>query len=82
MNRNEFKLWLENNTSYTKRVVGNLVSRAMRADKILPIDNEGFYQSRLEVQDEYKVINVSCRSQIKKAVSLYLEYSKQSKAIK
>lgn len=64
MNRNEFKVWLENNTSYTKRVIGNLVSRAIRADKILPIDNEDFYQSLLEAQDEYKVINVSCISQI------------------
>lgn len=73
INKDEYRTWLENNTHYSKRVISNLVSRATRADRILEIDNEEFYQSRLEMQEEYKGISVSCRSQIKKAVSLYLE---------
>ena len=66
-----FKTWLENNTSYTSRVIGNIVSRFKRADSILPWFDDEVYQFRLEQEECYKALSVSVRSQIKKSVKLY-----------
>lgn len=71
---NEFKCWLVENTSYSAPVVSDTVSRIKRADKILEWNEEDIYQFRLEQKEEYKLLSVSVRSQIKKAVKLYTEF--------
>ena len=71
---NSFKSWLEDNTSYSSRVISNIVSRFKRADSILPWFNDEVYQFRLEQEECYKALSVSVRSQIKKAVKLYFSF--------
>lgn len=66
-----FRDWLKHNTSYSDAVIGDMVSRVKRANKILLFYNEEVYQFYLERTEEYKILSVSVRSQIKKAVSLY-----------
>ena len=70
----EFKVWLVENTNYSAAVVTDTVSRIKRADKILEWNEEDVYQFRLEQKDKYKMLSVSVRSQIKKAVKLYTEF--------
>lgn len=70
----EFKVWLIENTNYSAAVVTDIVSRIKRADKILKWNEEDVYQFRLEQKDEYKMLSISVRSQIKKAVKLYTEF--------
>ena len=70
----EFKQWLSENTSYTEKVIRDMASRASRADRILTFYSDESYQAELEKCVEYKVAGVSCRSQMKKAVKLYIEF--------
>lgn len=70
----EFKQWLDVNTSYSTAVKGDMASRVKRADKILEWNAEDIYQFKLEQKNEYKILSVSVRSQIKKAVKLYNEF--------
>lgn len=44
----EFKQWLNENTSYTDRVVRDMASRASRADRILTFNSNVSYQDELE----------------------------------
>ncbi len=75
----EFKSWLTNNTTYSKRVISNTVSRFKRANTILPWFDDEIYQFRLEQNDTYKSLSVNVRSQIKKAVRLYFQYYTENK---
>lgn len=70
----EFKEWLGENTSYSAPVISDMASRVKRADKILEWNKEDVYQFKLEQKDEYKILSVSVRSQIKKAVKLYNDF--------
>lgn len=70
----KFKQWLTENTDYSKKVIGNTVSRMKRADTILPWYNDEVYQFRLDNLDDYKMISNNVRPQIKKAVKLYFEF--------
>lgn len=71
----KFRNWLKENTAYSEAVVGDIISRVKRADNILPWSNEETYQFYLEKQSTYKMLSVSVRSQIKKAVKLYSEFA-------
>lgn len=68
-----FKSWLKENTSYSDAVIGDTISRVKRADNILEWYDDEVYQFYLEHEEDYKVLSVSVRSQIKKAVSLYFQ---------
>lgn len=72
----DFKAWLETNTDYSQRTIGNVVSRFKRADAILPWFDDEVYIFRLEQSEQYKALNIAVKSQIKKAVRLYFEYIK------
>lgn len=73
-----FKQWLSDNTIYSSAVISDMASRMRRADKMLEWSNEDVYLFKLEQLDEYRVISVSVRSQIKKAVKLYSQYTKDN----
>ncbi len=77
----DFRIWLENNTEYSKRTISNTVSRLRRADAILPWFDDEVYIFRLEQSEQYKTLSVTVRSQIKKAVKLYFEFIKSSKQL-
>lgn len=70
----DFKKWLETNTSYSERTIGNILSRLKRADSFLPWFAEDIYIFRLENTEGFTKLNCSVRSQLRKAVRLYYEY--------
>lgn len=70
----QFREWLQENTSYSDAVIGDTVSRIKRANGILEWSDEEIYLFHLEHNDRYKGLSVSVRSQIKKAVTLYRAY--------
>ena len=74
---NKFKDWLENNTDLSPRSLKDVVSRVKRADKILTFFDEPIYQFYLNNKEEYKKLSVTIRSQIKRAVNLYMESIKK-----
>ena len=76
INTLEFKKWLADNTSYSDRVLSNVVSRAKRADGFLPITTDDAYCYLISQVDGYKRLSVSVRSQLKKSIKLYQEYLK------
>ncbi|MBP3631129.1 MAG: hypothetical protein J6J23_06575 [Clostridia bacterium] len=43
VNYNDFRLWLDTTTEYTKATKSNIISRLRRADKMLPLINEPDY---------------------------------------
>ncbi len=69
-----FKVWLAENSSYSSRVISDVISRVKRADRMLEWSGEDIYQFRLGQLEEYKMLSVSVRSQMKKAVKLYAEF--------
>lgn len=73
----EFRAWITENYTYSPAVVGDIVSRFKRANRILEFNLDDAYQFYLEQEGAYKVLSVSVRSQIKKAVRLYQEYMKK-----
>ena len=70
----EFKLWLDATTSYTKETKSNLVSRLKRANNILPVYNEPVYLFMLSQQEDFKVLSVTVRSQLRRAVKVYTQF--------
>lgn len=69
-----FRLWLDNTTDYTKATKSNIVSRLKRADRILPISATPSYIFFLSESSEFQELTVSVKSQIRKAVRIYLKY--------
>lgn len=70
-----FKLWLTENKKYSAKTISNIVSRFKRANSLLPWFNKSVYLFNLEQLENFKSIPESVRSQIKKAVKLYFEFS-------
>jgi len=70
-----FKLWLMENKAYSDRTISNLASRLKRADSFLSWFNDPVYQFRLEQLHDFQVLTTNVKSQIKKAVKLYFEYT-------
>ncbi len=68
-----FAKWLEMNTSYSDRVRSDILSRIKRADHIKEYSEEETYIFYLEKESEFQELNVSVKSQIRKAVNLYSE---------
>lgn len=74
----EFRKWLEEKTKYTRATKSNIVSRLKRADGIIPIVVDDVYLYKLSIQPEFQNMSVSVKSQIRRAVRLYLEFMKES----
>lgn len=70
----QFKTWLEESTTYSSAVVSDTVSRLKRADSILELSEEAVYLFYLERKPEFKALSRSVKSQIRKAVKLYLTF--------
>lgn len=71
-----FRLWLTDTTQYSERTVSNIISRLKRADKLVSWYADSMYIFELEQNQIFKQLSSSVRSQIKKAIKLYLEYQK------
>lgn len=74
-----FKLWLMETSTYSKRTISNIVSRFKRADTFMEWHNDAVYLFQLEQCVQFRELSSTVRSQIKKAVKLYFEYEMQSK---
>ena len=74
MNINEFKIWLDDNTTYTNATKSNVVSRLKRANTILPVEIENVYLFNLSQEKEFQDLTVSVKSQVRRAVKLYFQY--------
>lgn len=75
-----FKEWLVSR-GYEGRVVGDISSRAKRADSLMEWNGEETYLFYLEQRTEFKNLSVSVRSQLRMAVKLYQEFSNETKYI-
>ena len=73
----QFKDWLAEHTNYSKATISDMASRVRRADNILPWFNDEVYLFHLEQNKKFQRIENSVRSQIKKAIKLYLEFLKE-----
>lgn len=71
-----FKEWLSENTNYSEAVISDMASRMKRADKIVTWEPTTIYLYKLEQNDSFKKLSVSVKSQIRKAVKSYIEFTK------
>ena len=74
VNASGFKQWLSKNTTYSHEVINDIASRIKRADNLLEFYNDEIYLFYLEKQDSFKQLSISVRSQVRKAVKLYLSF--------
>ena len=70
----QFRKSLKDNTTYSDAVISDMSSRIKRADSLLEWYDDEVYQFYLEQNGQYKLLSVSVRSQIKKAVKLYRQF--------
>lgn len=70
----EFKEWVGLKLDISPNSVKDIVSRFRRANKILPFYNDPVYVFYLENTDEYKKLAATVRSQIKRAIHLYMDW--------
>lgn len=76
MNYSYFKNWLLNSKNFTERSSKDVISRYKRVCKILQteeITKESII--KLSKMEEFNKNSTFIRSQLKRAISLYLEYS-------
>lgn len=69
-----FKKWLSINTKYSDAVIRDLASRMKRADSIVTWEPTTIYLFKLEQSNSFKKINVSVKSQIRRAVKYYSQF--------
>lgn len=73
--RQAFSEWLRNTKKYTDRSISDVFSRLNRARLILPDHDMNHYLiPDLERTDEFDTLEVSVKSQIRKAIRLKLAY--------
>lgn len=72
-----FKEWLRERCDYSDRTISNTISRVRRADRILKIHFDNVYIYELEQEPEFNSLTSSVRSQLKRAVSLFIEYKSE-----
>lgn len=73
----DFREWLINKKDYSKRVSGDIVSRASRVKKMLNVNKIDINAiEKLEKLPEYENLSYVVKSQLKKAIKLYLEFEK------
>lgn len=71
-----FKQSLESSNIYSERTINDIVSRVKRANNILPFPQkiEPIYLFFLDKEHDFEILSTTVKSQIRKAVSLYINY--------
>lgn len=69
-----FKIYLHG-LGYTPAVVRDICSRAKRADKIQEFYSDDLYLYYLEKENKFQILSTSIKSQLRKAVRLYTDYT-------
>lgn len=70
----DFKKWLDKNTPYTEATKRDIISRLRRAEKICEINENPICLFYLSQNKAFMILNVSVKSQMKKAVRIYQQY--------
>lgn len=71
----EFKSWLCEQKNYTERSARDVCSRLKRVCLLLNKQNvDECKVDDLEINEEFKTLSMSVRSQLRKSVKLFLEY--------
>lgn len=72
-----FTDWLINRKNYTLRAASDVLSRIKRANAIVEIENNNLHETLrlLDASPIFAQINASVRSQIRRAIRLYHEYT-------
>lgn len=80
LNKDSFVGWLINAQNFTPRTASDTLSRVRRADRICRLDGvpNDFYCYSLQQKTEYVELSTSVRSQIKRALSLYNSFIRES----
>lgn len=73
-NLEAFEAWLKKHTNYTARTISNIKCRLNRANSILPFVNDEYYLYKLMKLMTESNMSSSVKSQIKKAINLYLNF--------
>ena len=76
-----FRLWLEDNKTYSERTISNFISRLKRADSFVEIHTDPIYLYQLEQNCNFSQLSITVKSQIKKSVKSYFEFIDQQKSI-
>ena len=72
----EFKVWLCEQKKYTERSARDVCSRLKRVCLLLNKKNiEDCKVDDLEINEEFKTLSMSVRSQLRKSVKLFFEYT-------
>ncbi len=71
-----FKHSLESAKLYSERTIKDIISRVKRANNILPFPQkiEPVYLFYLDKEHDFEILNTTVKSQIRRAVSLYIDY--------
>lgn len=74
--KDRFISWLMTYKKYTKRSASDAISRVKRADKMYPIKDipDSYYVYQLENIQDFNILSVTVKSQIKRATMLYADY--------
>ena len=73
--KDEFSVWLGENTQYSPAVVSDIVSRMKRADSIMEWNDSETYLFYLEKVQAFQQLTMCVKSQIRKAVRLYRSFA-------
>ena len=74
----EYKKWLQDSKNLSYKVAMDNASRIKRAMAILCVENIGVDSiESLEKNEEFRSLSVSVKSQIRRAIRLYIEYQKE-----
>ena len=78
---NEFYEWLCDIQKFSEKVKRDTVSRLKRANAIreLPQSPDPYYLFQIEQSNEYKALTPTVRSQVKRAVNLYIDFCDDNK---
>ncbi len=80
-----FAKWLSTSTSLGDKSLRDVVSRLKRASKYLELPSDGelpVLLSKLNINTEFKALGMTVRSQLRRAVALYIQFKKEEKTKK
>lgn len=80
-----FAKWLSTSTSLGDKSLRDVVSRLRRVSKYLELPSDGEFPvllSKLNINPEFKALSVTVRSQLRRAVALYIQFKTEEKTKK
>ncbi|MCD9468839.1 hypothetical protein GLP10_17830 [Photobacterium iliopiscarium] len=78
----KFKSWLKEETTFTDNVIRDTCSRLNRVKKLIgDVDNDelSLLIERLEKNSEYQDINIKVKSQLKRSLTLFIQFKHHGK---